>query len=271
MEILNVAGYRFVDLADPGRLRAPLHAAAQERGLKGTILLAPEGINLFLAGAPACVRDFFQWATTVQETAAAFRDLPLKESWSESVPFGRLRVRLKKEIITLKVPEIRPQDRRAPSVAATELARWLDQGHDAHGLPLVLLDTRNGFEVERGTFAQAEALPLAHFGEFKDAARPWVEQHAGAQARVVTFCTGGIRCEKAALYLERLGLPNVVQLEGGILKYLEETDGRHWRGECVVFDERIAVDAALAPAPAPTATASGLIGPNAKDPTLTAG
>ena len=238
--VLNVSAYKFVPLPDAATLREPLLARAKALGLKGTILLAEEGINLFLAGAPDAVRALL--AQLRQDARLA--DLQAKESWSAEVPFGRM-LKHKREIIRMDRPAIRPSARRAPALAAGTLKRWLDQGHDDAGRPVVLLDTRNAFEVDHGTFEGAVDWRLAKFSEFPQA----LEAHAAhlRNKAVVSFCTGGIRCEKAALVMEEAGLQHVWQLEGGILKYFEEAGGAHFRGSCFVFDERGTLDPTLQP------------------------
>lgn len=239
--VLNVSAYKFVPLPDAAALREPLLARCRALGLKGTILLAEEGINLFLAGQAEAVRALLAHL----RADARLADLQAKESWSDSVPFGRMLVKHKREIIRMDRPAIRPSARRAPALPAATLKRWLDQGHDDAGRPLALLDTRNAFEVDHGTFEGAVDWRLAKFSEFPQA----LEERAG-QLRgkaVVSFCTGGIRCEKAALVMEEAGLEHVWQLEGGILKYFEEAGGAHFRGRCFVFDGREALDPALRP------------------------
>jgi UPF0176 protein len=240
--IVNVAAYRFVPLADLPALRDALRARAEALALKGTILLAPEGINLFLAGTRADVDGFLAWLREDER----FDGLPVKESLSDLVPFGRLRVRLKREIITLRAP-VAPHEGRAPAVDAATLKRWLDQGHDDAGREVLLLDTRNAYETDVGRFAGAIDYRIPSFTALPEAVLADRERYLGKT--VVSYCTGGIRCEKAALHLSALGLGEVHQLEGGILKYLEETDGSHWEGDCFVFDGRGAVDRRLEPAP----------------------
>jgi UPF0176 protein len=239
--VLNVSAYRFVALPDAGALREPLLARAMALGLKGTILLADEGINLFVAGAPEAVRALLAHLREDPRLAG----LEAKESWSADIPFGRMRVKHKREIIRMDHPAIRPAARRAPALPAATLRRWLDQGHDDAGRPVVLLDTRNAFEVDYGTFEGALDWRLAKFSEFPHALRDHLGELQGRT--VVSFCTGGIRCEKAALVMEEAGLDHVWQLEGGILKYFEEEGHAHYRGTCFVFDEREALDPALRP------------------------
>jgi UPF0176 protein len=218
-----------------------LRNLAQERELRGTILLAPEGINFFLAGAEHQVRDFLRMLRALP----SFADIEFKESFSSEVPFGKLLVKIKREIIRMDRPAIQPAEGRAPALEAATLKRWLDQGHDDDGRPLLMLDTRNAFEVDEGTFEGAAHWHLAKFSEFPDALEAHKQELVGKT--VVSFCTGGIRCEKAAIVMREAGLDHVWQLEGGILKYFEETGGAHFRGQCFVFDERVALDPELRP------------------------
>lgn len=243
-KVLNVSAYKFVPLPDAAALREPLLARARALGLRGTILLADEGINLFLAGEADAVRALLAGLRADPRLA----DLQAKESWSDTQPFARMRVKHKREIIRMNHPAIQPHAGRAPALDARTLKRWLDQGHDDAGRPVVTLDTRNAFEVDYGTFEGAVDWRLGKFSDFPGALREHVQDLQGKT--VVSFCTGGIRCEKAALVMEEEGLENVWQLEGGILKYFEETGGAHFRGACFVFDEREALDPGLKPRPA---------------------
>ena len=234
MDILNIAAYRFVALDDPAQLRAAFKARAQALGLKGTILVAPEGINLFLAGTEANIGAFL--ATLRADTR--FAAIGVKRSWSASQPFKRLLVKIKREIVSMRRPEINPHAMPAPRLAPRELKRWLDEGRD-----IVLLDTRNQFEVDIGSFENTLSLKLKSFSDFPEATPALAE--ASRDRVVVTFCTGGIRCEKAAPWLLSQGFREVYQLDGGILNYFEQCGGAHFRGACFVFDERVAVDTAL--------------------------
>jgi UPF0176 protein len=240
--VLNISAYRFVVLDDPEILRSQIHAQASSRALKGTVLLAEEGINLFLAGPPEAVRDFVTWL----RSDARFAGLEVKESPSESVPFGKLLVKVKREIIRMNHPAIRPQAERAPAVSAQTLARWLDQGHDDEGREVVTLDTRNAFEVDAGRFRGAIDWRIDKFSDFPAAVLAHRDDLRGKT--VVSYCTGGIRCEKAALFMADAGIERVMQLDGGILKYFEETGGAHYDGHCFVFDARREVASDLRPA-----------------------
>ena len=199
------------------------------------MLIAPEGINLFLAGQPEQLEGFLHWLRAQDGMAG----LGGKKSWSTEQPFGKLLVKVKREIIRMNHPTIAPAQGRAPAVSPADLQRWLDQGHDDQGQALVMLDTRNAFEVGHGKFAGALDWGLDKFSEFPQAAQ---EHLADLQGKtVVSYCTGGIRCEKAAIYLRELGLTEVYQLDGGILQYFEDTGGAHFEGDCFVFDERVAL------------------------------
>ncbi len=242
-DILNISAYKFVDIEDPPGLREPWLARARNDGLKGTILLAQEGVNLFLAGPESAVRAFVGFI----HQDARFADITPKESWSDAQPFQRMLVKCKLEIIRMNHPTIRPSGGRAPAVKADTVKRWLDQGHDDEGRPVVTLDTRNAFEVDAGAFEGAIDWRINRFSEFPAAAQ--AHRAALEGKTVVSYCTGGIRCEKAALYLRDLGLDSVYQLEGGILKYFEEVGGAHYRGDCFVFDERVALAPDLSASP----------------------
>jgi UPF0176 protein len=240
--VLNISAYRFVAIDDPQALRDKLLGEGHRLGLLGTILLAHEGINLFLAGSAAAVRDFLE----ILRADARFTDVEAKESWSAEPPFRKLLVKVKREIIRMNHPAIQPTRGRAPAVDAATAKRWLDQGHDDEGRPVVTLDTRNAFEVDHGTFVGALDWRLSKFSEFPGALQAHRAELEGKT--IVSFCTGGIRCEKAAIYMREAGLDHVWQLDGGILKYFEATGGAHFRGGCFVFDEREALDADLRPA-----------------------
>ena len=242
MQIVNISAYKFVSLDDIETLRPEMRARCEALDLKGTILLAPEGINMFLAGPREAIDGFMAWL----HADARFADIAPKESLSETQPFKRMLVRQKKEIITMKMPLIRPEEGRAPFVRPVDLKRWLDQGHDDAGRPVVMLDTRNDFEVAVGTFDDAVDYDIGKFSDFPPAVAAHKAEFEGKT--VVSFCTGGIRCEKAAIHMQEAGIEHVYQLEGGILKYFEEVGGDHYTGDCFVFDYRTALTPTLEPA-----------------------
>ncbi len=233
--ILNIAAYRFVSIEDPAALAAALSTRCAALGLMGTILLAPEGINLFVAGSAPQVREFIQ---TALRDDPRFAPIEIKESISDNVPFKKMKVKVRPEIVTFRQPQINPGLTPAPAVSATEFAKWLAEGKE-----MVVLDTRNTFEFEHGAFAGSVHLGNDNFNDFAaamaNAPEEWKDK------TIVTFCTGGIRCEKAAPFMQAQGFQNVFQLQGGILKYFEDVGHAHYRGDCFVFDERRALDAAL--------------------------
>ena len=241
--ILNLSFYRFTSLPERehlGGLRARFQSLCGNLGLKGTILLSAEGINGFLAGPEDAIRDFQETMNTATDLAPHFGGIFYKESWSHSVPFRRMKVKLKNEIITMGVPGIRPTLKTGDRVPARDLKEWLDQGRE-----VVLVDTRNDYEVDKGTFEGALDWRLKSFREFPALLQAHAEELKGKP--VVMFCTGGIRCEKATALALELGIDQVYQLEGGIIRYFEEVGGAHYRGGCFVFDERVALQADLAP------------------------
>jgi UPF0176 protein len=238
-QIVNIAAYKFVTFDDTVAQRPRFQALCTELALKGTILLSPEGINLFLAGTRASIDQFLAFL----RSDARFVDIEVKESLSEKQPFNRMLVRLKREIITMKNPLIKPELGRAPAVDAQTLKRWLDQGQDDQGKPVVMMDTRNAFEVDVGTFENTIDYRIEKFSEFPAIVER--EKEALNDKTIVTFCTGGIRCEKAAIHMKNIGYDSVYQLEGGILKYFEEVGGAHYQGDCFVFDHRTALNPQL--------------------------
>lgn len=232
--VRNIAAYKFAALTDLKPLRLRLLELCQTRGLKGTILLSTEGINLFVAGGPEGIDELLVELRSIPGLEA----LEVKVSESAHQPFNRMLVRIKKEIIAFGVPGVDPVGRPSPKLAPKVLKAWLDEGR-----PLVLLDTRNDYEVKLGTFRNALPIGVDHFREFPDAVARLPE--AMKDQPIVMFCTGGIRCEKAGPFMELQGFRNIFQLEGGILKYFEECGGSHYDGECFVFDQRVGVDPAL--------------------------
>jgi UPF0176 protein len=236
---VNISAYKFVTFDDTAEKRSEFRAICEKLNLKGTILLSPEGINMFLAGLRHEIDAYMDWL----HADPRFADIVPKESFSDRQPFTRMLVKLKREIITMKHPLIRPEDGRAPFVESKTLKRWLDQGHDDNGKPVVMVDTRNDFEVDVGTFENVVDYRIEKFSEFPEVIEKHKEDFEGKT--VVTFCTGGIRCEKAAIYMQNVGYDSVYQLEGGILKYFEEVGGAHYTGDCFVFDYRTALNPKL--------------------------
>jgi UPF0176 protein len=236
---VNIAAYKFITFDNTEEMRPQYQAICKELGLKGTILLTPEGINMFLSGPRARIDRFLAWL----RSDARFADIEVKESYSEEQSHKRMLVKIKKEIITMRMPLIKPELGRAPGVAPATLKRWLDQGHDDKGKPVVMVDTRNAFEVDVGTFDNTIDYRIAKFTEFPEVIAAHKDELA--DKTVVTFCTGGIRCEKAAIHMQNIGYDSVYQLEGGILKYFEDVGGAHYTGDCFVFDYRTALNPKL--------------------------
>ena len=244
-EFLTVALYKFVEIPDFAELQAPLLACCDAHEVKGTLLLASEGINGTIAGLPTGVHAVLAWLRSDPRLAA----LEHKEAWARQMPFYRMKVRLKREIVTLGVPEVHP------ALMAGQYVKPDDWNALLQDPDVVLVDTRNDYEVSIGTFEGA-INPLTR--SFSELPR-WVDREMapggklagmdGKKPRVAMFCTGGIRCEKSTALLRSRGFEEVYHLEGGILKYLEvvpEAQSR-WVGECFVFDERVSVGHGLKP------------------------
>jgi UPF0176 protein len=238
---VNIAAYKFITLDNLEEMRPQYQDLCNRLELKGTILLTPEGINMFLSGTREHIDEYLDWV----RSDARLADLEWKESVSSEQSHKRMLVKIKKEIITMRMPLIKPELGRAPAVSPTTLKRWLDQGHDDNGKPVVMMETRNAFEVDVGTFNNTLDYRIDKFTEFPEVAAKHKDELA--DKTVVTFCTGGIRCEKAAIHMQNIGYENVYQLEGGILKYFEEVGGDHYTGDCFVFDYRTALNPKLEP------------------------
>lgn len=230
-DYLVAAFYKFTKIEDPAKLQASIEDCCLENDVRGIVLLASEGINSTIAGSPEGVRNVLQFL----RDDARFSELTWKESTASQAPFRKLRVRLKKEIVTMGVDGINP-DRLVGTYVKPE--KWNELISDPN---VIVIDTRNDYEVEIGTFKDAINPDITSFGELPK----WVEENIviEEQPRVAMFCTGGIRCEKSTALLKEAGVHEVYHLEGGILKYLEkmEEELSLWDGQCFVFDERVSV------------------------------
>jgi UPF0176 protein len=234
-QFLTAAFYKFVDLPDFADLQAPLLSCCEAHGVKGTILLAREGINSTIAGSEMGVHAVLAYL----RQDPRFADLTHKEAFAKTPPFYRMKVRLKREIVTLGVPEVNP-GLMAGTYVKPDQWNALIEDHD-----VLVIDTRNDYEVAIGTFTGAVNPHIKRFSELPE----WVSQNAalndesGKKRKVAMFCTGGIRCEKSTALLRTHGFESVYHLEGGILKYLETIPEKDslWQGECFVFDERVSV------------------------------
>lgn len=232
--IFNISGYLFANLDNLKHWREHLLAECKSHQLKGTILLSTEGINLFLAGS----REDIDYLIEVVRSIPGLAGFQAKFSESDHQPFNRMLVRIKKEIIAFGVDAVNPANYTSRHLPAKTLKQWLDEGR-----PITLLDTRNDYEVKLGTFRNAIPIRVDTFREFPDAVAKLPEDLK--KQPIVTFCTGGIRCEKAAPFMELQGFEDIYQLDGGILKYFEEVGGDHYDGECFVFDHRVGLDPSL--------------------------
>ena len=230
---VNIAGYRFVDLPDRDNLRAPFREKCTSLGLKGTILLSPNGINFFLAGTQESINDYVSFL----EEDSRLTGIPMHITYSEYQPFRRMLVRLKKEIISLGMDEIRPVENEGNYINPSQFKTWLDEGKE-----VIVLDTRNDYELRVGSFENSIDLDIKSFREFPEAVK---RLDYDKSTPVVMFCTGGIRCEKASMVMESQGWDEVYQIRGGVIGYFKEVGGAHWKGDCFVFDQRVSLDTEL--------------------------
>lgn len=228
--ILILSGYKFVPIDNPERLQKHFLKQAQAIGIFGTILVGAEGLNMALAGTEENINRFRK----ILKEDARFEDIEFKESWYDKIPFRRMRVRLKNEIVTMRQDGIDPLQKTGNYLPAKEFKKWMDEGKD-----ICILDTRNDYEYKIGSFENAIDPDIENFREFPEYLRNMPDEVK--KKPVVMFCTGGIRCEKATASALEAGFEDVYQLEDGIIKYFEECGGDHWRGECFVFDNRVAV------------------------------
>jgi UPF0176 protein len=229
---LNVCGYGFFELKNAEEIRFPLRDFCRELGLKGTVLLADEGVNSYVAGPKEAVEKYQKHVHEVLGWPKFF----YKGSWSKEQPYSRMLVKIKKEIVTMGVPGVEPHKFSGPHLKPTELKKWFDEGKD-----FTVLDTRNDYEIALGKFKGAIDLDVGSFREFAQKAKELPQEMKDKP--LLMYCTGGIRCEKASPYfIKNLGFKEVYQIEGGILNYFLECGKEHWEGECFVFDKRVGVD-----------------------------
>lgn len=229
MSILNISAYRFVPLAQLQDLQAQFRQFCTDQALKGSIVLSEEGINVMLAGQPEAVAAFKVFI----ERFPAFAQMTYKESLSSMIPFKRLFVKIKRQLTPLGV-QVEVKAAEGNHLSPATLKTWLDEEKD-----FILLDTRNDYEIAHGAFKKATSLHINHFNEFKSAVA-----NLSAEAKtkpLVTYCTGGIRCEKIVPFLCQQGFQAVYQLDGGILQYFHDCGEVHYEGACYVFDERVAI------------------------------
>ena len=231
---LNIAGYKFERLDRLDTLIPEFQDKCDELELKGSVYLSPRGINFSISGTEANIEKYIDF----MESDSQFLNIPLKKTYSETQPFRRMKVRLKKEIISLGRDDIDPRELTGEYVSPQELLSMYENNED-----VVVLDTRNEYETRVGLFENAVDLQLDTFRDFPKAIEQLPEEYKEKQ--IVMYCTGGIRCEKASAVMLKAGFTNVKQLEGGVLDYFKETGGKYWNGDCFVFDERVALDTDL--------------------------
>lgn len=244
LAVRNIGFYKFVAVADPETFRQRLEDLCNAHALKGTIIVASEGINAMLAGAPAGC-DAFVAALDTLSDLADLSGLEIKTSDSAESPFKKMKVKIKPEIVTMRVGELDPSAPNAPHLAPETFRDWLRSGES-----MVVIDTRNDYEYELGTFRGALNPNTRSFHEFPDYLRAHQEE-LNAQ-KVVMFCTGGIRCEKATRWMLQNDFNEVYQLDGGVLNYFASVDDadKDWQGDLFIFDERVALDTRLNETPA---------------------
>lgn len=234
LEFLNVAGYKFEPLENLDSVIPEFQNKCDELGLKGSVYLSPNGINFSIAGTEADIDTYIKF----MEEDARFKDIPLKKTFSKTQPFRRMKVRLKKEIISLGRDDINPSELTGNYISPKELFEMYEKKED-----VIVLDTRNEYETRVGIFENAIDLQLDTFRDFPSAIETLPVEYKDKQ--IVMYCTGGIRCEKASAVMMKAGFSDVKQLKGGVLDYFKETGGAYWNGDCFVFDERVALDKEL--------------------------
>ena len=232
--VVNIAGYKFEPLENPVDLVRMYQQKCDELKLKGTMLISKNGINFSLAGTQQATDTIIAFL----EEDNRFINIPLKVTYSETQPFRRMKVRLKKEIISLGRKDINPRELTGERISPQDLKNLLDNKED-----VLVLDTRNEYETRVGKFENAIDLNLDTFRDFPKAIESLPEEYKDKQ--IVMYCTGGIRCEKASAVMMKAGFADVKQLEGGVLDYFKETGGAYWEGDCFVFDGRVALDTDL--------------------------
>lgn len=234
MNIANITGYKFTPITDTKLLKEKIINLSEENNLKGTVLISDKGINFSVAGLIENTSNFLK----VIKKDEQFSDIDIKTTFNEYQPFRKMLVRIKKEIISMGVDEINPYEFTGEKIKPFELNKKLDAGED-----VILLDTRNEYEVRLGTFENAIDLNLDSFRDFPTKINGLREQIGDKE--IVMFCTGGVRCEKASALMLKSGFKNVKQIDGGVINYFKETGGAHWKGDCFVFDDRVALDKEL--------------------------
>lgn len=231
LKISNITGYKFIPITDRKSLQGKIQKHSNKLGLKGTVLISEKGLNFSIAGEHKAIQDFVKFLRSDKR----FSDIDIKTTYNDYQPFRKMLVRIKKEIISMGIDEIDPFTFTGEKITPKELQDKLNNNED-----IVLLDTRNEYEVRLGTFEDAVDLNLDSFRDFPNKIMSLDQKMKNKE--IVMFCTGGVRCEKASALMLKNGFKNVKQIDGGVIKYFEDTGGSYWNGDCFVFDDRVALD-----------------------------
>jgi UPF0176 protein len=231
LKISNITGYKFIPITDRKSLQGKIQKHSNKLGLKGTVLISEKGLNFSIAGEHKAIQDFIKFLRSDKR----FSEIDIKTTYNDYQPFRKMLVRIKKEIISMGIDEIDPFTFTGEKITPKELQDKLNNNED-----IVLLDTRNEYEVRLGTFEDAVDLNLDSFRDFPNKIMSFDQKMKNKE--IVMFCTGGVRCEKASALMLKNGFKNVKQIDGGVIKYFEDTGGSYWNGDCFVFDDRVALD-----------------------------
>jgi len=231
LKISNITGYKFIPITDRKSLQGKIQKHSNKLGLKGTVLISEKGLNFSIAGEHKAIQDFIKFLRSDKR----FSEIDIKTTYNDYQPFRKMLVRIKKEIISMGIDEIDPFTFTGEKITPKELQDKLNNNED-----IVLLDTRNEYEVRLGTFEDAVDLNLDSFRDFPIKIMSLDQKMKNKE--IVMFCTGGVRCEKASALMLKNGFKNVKQIDGGVIKYFEDTGGSYWNGDCFVFDDRVALD-----------------------------
>lgn len=234
LNISNITGYKFTPITNTKSLQEEILKHSKRLGLKGTVLISKKGLNFSIAGEIESSKDFI----TFLRSDKRFSDIDIKTTYNEYQPFRKMLVRIKKEIISMGVDQIDPFTFTGEKISPKELHKKLNNKED-----IILLDTRNEYEVRLGTFENAVDLNLDSFRDFPKEIKNLKKEMKNKE--IVMFCTGGVRCEKASALMLKNGFKDVKQIDGGVINYFKETGGAFWKGDCFVFDDRVALDKEL--------------------------
>ena len=234
LNISNITGYKFTPITNTKSLQEEILKHSKRLGLKGTVLISQKGLNFSIAGEIESSKDFI----TFLRSDKRFNDIDIKTTYNEYQPFRKMLVRIKKEIISMGVDQIDPFTFTGEKISPKELHKKLNNKED-----IILLDTRNEYEVRLGTFENAVDLNLDSFRDFPKEIKNLKQEMKDKE--IVMFCTGGVRCEKASALMLKNGFKDVKQIDGGVINYFKETGGAFWKGDCFVFDDRVALDKEL--------------------------